>query len=64
QTGDVARVDFDSKFLNRAHYQLGAITTELVQSWKRGDFPARPSRWQCPRCEYRTVCDEGKDITD
>ncbi len=64
QTGDVARVDFDSKFLNRAHYQLGAITTELVQAWKRGDFPARPSRWQCPRCEYRTVCDEGKEVTD
>ncbi len=61
QTGEVARVEFDEKFLNKARYQLSATTMELVAAWKAGDFPARPSRWQCSRCDYRTVCDEGRD---
>jgi DNA helicase-2/ATP-dependent DNA helicase PcrA len=62
QNGEIARVDFDEKTLQRAQYQLHAITGDLVQAWKRGDFPARPSRWSCSRCEYRTVCDEGKEV--
>jgi RecB family exonuclease len=62
QTGDVARIEFDRAFLDRATYQLSATTDELVRAWRNGDFPARPSRWQCPRCEFRTVCDEGKEV--
>ncbi|HYL72508.1 MAG TPA: ATP-dependent DNA helicase [Candidatus Dormibacteraeota bacterium] len=61
QTGEVKRVEFDADALRRARYHLNAVTLELVQAWKRGDFPARPSRWQCPRCEFRTVCDEGRE---
>jgi CRISPR/Cas system-associated exonuclease Cas4 (RecB family) len=60
QTGEVTAVDFDRAFLSRAEYQLGAVTDELVQAWASGTFPARPSRWQCGHCEYRTVCDESR----
>ncbi|MFN2582311.1 MAG: RecB family exonuclease, partial [Candidatus Dormibacteria bacterium] len=63
QTGDVSRVEFDRELLDRSYRQLSATADELVRAWRAGDFPAKPSAWLCPRCEYRTVCDEGKDAT-
>lgn len=63
QTGEVARVDFDRKFLDRAFRQLSATADEVVRAWRAGDFPPRPSSWQCPLCEYRTVCSEGREVT-
>ena len=59
QTAEVTRVMFDRKALASAEFQLTASAQELNDAWRDGWFPPRPSRWQCPRCEYRTVCDEG-----
>jgi CRISPR/Cas system-associated exonuclease Cas4 (RecB family) len=61
QTGEVARIEFDREFLDRSGRQLSATTDELVRAWRDGDFPPRPSRWQCSKCEFRTVCDEGRE---
>jgi DNA helicase-2/ATP-dependent DNA helicase PcrA len=60
QAAEVTRVVVDRKFLNTAYAHLSAASTELAQASAAGDFPPRPSRWQCPRCDFRTVCDEGR----
>ncbi|HKR99153.1 MAG TPA: ATP-dependent DNA helicase, partial [Candidatus Dormibacteraeota bacterium] len=59
QTAEVTRVVFDNRALDKAKYQVAATTAEITASWRDGYFPPRPSQWQCSRCEYRTVCDEG-----
>jgi ATP-dependent DNA helicase UvrD/PcrA len=59
QTGEVARVQFNAESLGRAHRHLSATTDEIARAWRRGVFPAKPSAFQCPRCPFRTVCDEG-----
>jgi DNA helicase-2/ATP-dependent DNA helicase PcrA len=61
QTGEVARVDFDRKFLDRAFRQLSVTAGEVVGAWRSADFPPQPSSWQCPLCEFRTVCSEGRE---
>ena len=61
QTGEVARVECDAEFLRRAWGQLSATTDEIVRAWESSDFPPRPSSWQCPTCEFRTVCSEGRE---
>lgn len=61
QTGEVARVECDREFLQRAWGQLSATTEEIVRAWESSDFPPRPSSWQCPTCEFRTVCSEGRE---
>ncbi len=63
QTSEVARVEFDREFLNRAWGQISATASEIVDAWRAGDFPPRPSTWQCSTCEYRTVCSEGREAT-
>ena len=63
QTGEVARVECDRAFLQRAWGQLSATTEEIVRAWESSGFPPRPSSWQCPTCEYRTVCSEGREAT-
>ena len=63
QTGEVARVECDRQFLQRAWGQLSATTEEIARAWESSDFPPRPSSWQCPTCEYRTVCSEGREAT-
>ena len=63
QTGEVARVECDREFLQRAWGQLSATTEEIVRAWETSDFPPRPSSWQCSTCEYRTVCSEGREAT-
>ncbi|MBV8527216.1 MAG: ATP-dependent helicase [Candidatus Dormibacteraeota bacterium] len=63
QTGEVARVECDSEFLRKAWGQLSATTEEIVRAWESSDFPPKPSSWQCPTCEYRTVCSEGREAS-
>jgi len=59
QTAEVTRVVFDAAALGKAKFQVAATAAEITASWRDGHFPPRPSQWQCSRCEYRTVCDEG-----
>jgi len=33
---------------------------ELAVAWRLGVFPPQPSTYNCRRCDYRTVCDEGR----
>ena len=60
QAPEVARIVLDRKALNTAYNHLSASAMDLVQASATGDFPPRPSRFQCPRCDFRTVCDEGR----
>ena len=60
QGADVARIVMDRKFLNRAFAHVSASARDMTEAMRTGDFPAKPSRWQCPRCDFRTVCDEGR----
>ncbi|GAC1341044.1 MAG: hypothetical protein NVSMB29_10900 [Candidatus Dormibacteria bacterium] len=64
QTAERVRVDFDQKSLGKVHYQLDATATELAGAWRDGAFPAQPSTYNCRRCDYRTVCDEGRNAAD
>jgi DNA helicase-2/ATP-dependent DNA helicase PcrA len=57
---EVTRMVFDRKFLNNAFSHLSASARDLLEAVSTGDFPAKPSRWQCPRCDFRMVCDEGR----
>jgi DNA helicase-2/ATP-dependent DNA helicase PcrA len=59
QTAEVTRSRLDRTALERARFQLAATAEELEAAWSSGHFPARPSRWRCRGCGYRTVCDEG-----
>ena len=58
--GAVTRVAADKSFLRRAHGHLSATARELAAAAATGSFPPKPSRWQCQRCDFRTVCDEGR----
>ena len=60
QTAEVARVVFTREQLDTSHRYLSVTARDLAEAWRDGDFPAHPSAWSCPRCEYRTVCDEGR----
>jgi hypothetical protein len=52
--------DADKAFLRKAHGHLSATARELALASSTGSFPPKPSRWQCQRCDFRTVCDEGR----
>jgi CRISPR/Cas system-associated exonuclease Cas4 (RecB family) len=58
--GAVTRVIADKGFLRKAHGHLSATARELALASSTGSFPPKPSRWQCQRCDFRTVCDEGR----
>jgi DNA helicase II / ATP-dependent DNA helicase PcrA len=58
--GAVTRVIADKAFLRKAHGHLSATARELATASSIGAFPPKPSRWQCQRCDFRTVCDEGR----
>jgi CRISPR/Cas system-associated exonuclease Cas4 (RecB family) len=61
--GAVTRVVADKGFLRKAHGHLSATARELALASSTGSFPPKPSRWQCQRCDFRTVCDEGRAAT-
>ena len=54
------KIVLDRKFLNKAFAHLSASARDMIEAMSTGEFPAKPSRWQCPRCDFRTVCDEGR----
>ncbi len=60
QTAEVARVSFSRAELDTSYRHLSATARDLEAAWRSGEFPPHPSAWHCPRCEYRTVCDEGR----
>ena len=61
QTAEVSRIEFTRDQLETSYRYLSVTARDLATAWRDGDFPPRPSAWQCPRCEYRTVCDEGRN---
>ncbi len=62
QTSEVTRVGFDARALSRNLFQVESVARELQDARRRGEFPPRPSEWRCRRCDFRTVCDEGRDL--
>jgi DNA helicase-2/ATP-dependent DNA helicase PcrA len=64
QTAEVTRVAFTREQLDTSYRYLSVTARDLARAWQDGDFPPHPSTWNCPRCEYRTVCDEGRRIED
>ncbi len=60
QTGEVTRVPFSREQLDTSYRYLSVTARDLAAAWRDGDFPPHPSTWNCPRCEYRTICDEGR----
>jgi DNA helicase-2/ATP-dependent DNA helicase PcrA len=64
QTAEVTRVEFNREQLDTSYRYLSVTARDLATAWREGDFPPHPSAWNCPRCEYRTVCDEGRRIED
>jgi DNA helicase-2/ATP-dependent DNA helicase PcrA len=61
QTGEATRMVFGAKDLHRFTNHLSVSTAELARAWRDGEFPPRPSAWQCRRCDFRAVCDEGRE---
>jgi DNA helicase-2/ATP-dependent DNA helicase PcrA len=64
QTAEVTRVDFTREQLDTSYRYLSVIARDMATAWRDGDFPPHPSAWNCPRCEFRTVCDEGRSTED
>lgn len=64
QTAEVTRVEFTRDQLDTSYRYLSVTARELANAWRDGNFPPSPSAWACPRCEYRTVCDEGRALED
>ena len=60
QTAEVARLRFDTRSLGRFHVQVESVARELAEARRLHEFPPKPSSWRCRRCEFRTVCDEGR----
>ena len=60
QTTEVTRVEFTRDQLDTSYRYLSVSARDLAEAWRDGVFPPNPSAWACPRCEYRTVCDEGR----
>ena len=60
QTAEVTRVDFDRALLGKAKGQIEGVAGELAVAVQLREFPAKPNAWKCKRCDFRTVCDEGK----
>ena len=61
QTAEVSRMTFDSVALGRFHFQVESTARELAEARRTHDFPPRPSSWRCGHCEFRMVCDEGRE---
>jgi DNA helicase-2/ATP-dependent DNA helicase PcrA len=61
QTAEVSRLSFDSRSLGSFHYQVESTARELGEARRLHDFPPKPTSWRCGHCEFRTVCDEGRD---
>ncbi|HEX4755374.1 MAG TPA: ATP-dependent DNA helicase [Candidatus Dormibacteraeota bacterium] len=64
QTAEVTRIEFTRDQLDTSYRYLSVTARDMAAAWSSGSFPPRPSTWQCPRCEYRTVCDEGRGVED
>ncbi|MGH7722874.1 MAG: ATP-dependent helicase [Candidatus Dormibacteria bacterium] len=64
QTAEVTRVAFTRDQLETSSRHLSVTARDLSEAWRAGDFPPHPSAWNCPRCEYRTVCDEGRRLDE
>src|ERR1035437_9619789 len=62
QTAEVTRVEFTREQLDTSFRHLSVTARDMAAVWRDGDFPPHPSAFHCPRCEYRTVCDEGRAI--
>jgi RecB family exonuclease len=62
QTAEVTRVEFTREQLDTSYRFLSVTARDMAKAWRDGDFPPHPSTWHCPRCEYRTVCDEGRGV--
>ncbi len=60
QTAEVTRVEFTRDQLDTSYRFLSVTARDIAAAWRDGDFPPHPSAWNCTRCEYRTVCDEGR----
>jgi DNA helicase II / ATP-dependent DNA helicase PcrA len=60
QTAEVTRVAFTREQLDTSYRYLAVTARDLASAWRDGAFPPHPSAWNCPHCEYRTVCDEGR----
>jgi RecB family exonuclease len=50
----------DAEQLERDTRKAWAIATKIAESHVSGDFPVRPSAWNCGHCSFRPVCDEGR----
>jgi DNA helicase-2/ATP-dependent DNA helicase PcrA len=61
QTAEVTRVRFDGRALRRNLAQIESVAREAAVARRRMELPPRPSAWRCGRCEFRTVCDEGRE---
>jgi DNA helicase-2/ATP-dependent DNA helicase PcrA len=60
QTSEVTRVEFDRALLGKAKGQIEGVAGELAVAVQLREFPAKPNAWKCKRCDFRTVCDEGR----
>jgi RecB family exonuclease len=60
QTAEVTRVAFTRDQLDTSYRFLSVTARDMAAAWRDGDFPPHPSAWNCTRCEYRMVCDEGR----
>jgi RecB family exonuclease len=64
QTAEVTRISFTREQLDTSYRYLSVTARDMAAAWRDGDFPPHPSAWNCPRCEYRTVCDEGRGVEE
>ncbi len=48
--------------LELTYTNKAAAEMRLRAETARGSFAVKPTAWNCRRCDYRTVCDEGTDV--
>lgn len=56
----VIAINKDADQLERDRRKAWAIARAIADSHSSGQFPARPSEWNCGNCSFRPVCDEGR----
>jgi DNA helicase-2/ATP-dependent DNA helicase PcrA len=62
QTAETTRLTFDNRSLQRFFVHVDRSIADLAAAHQEGAFPPKPSSYRCRRCEFRTICDEGRDI--
>ena len=64
KTGGVSSVSFTNKELQTTRRSIATKAKEIKAAQTTGNLPVHPSQWTCGMCSFRTICHEGRKMTE